>query len=94
MIVIRKPNRDLKWWWVGYQAECNECGQYICDEDSIQFENSEYLFCKPCVDKIYPRQTNTKIEYKEKIVEKPIYINKDGTPVNTSFVPDNKSKFD
>jgi len=75
--------------------ECEECREEnVCEDCIIEFEDAGCFYCKNCVDKAYPRSSETKIEYQEKIVEKPIYVDKDGTPIDTTFNPNNKSKFD
>jgi len=74
---------------------CNECDEEnICEDCIIEFENSNTFYCKKCMDKVYPHTIETKIEYKERIVEKPVYIKEDGTPIDTSFNPNNKTRFD
>ena len=66
----------------------------MCDNCELVFENADVYLCRKCIDKVYPRQTETKIEYQEKIVEKQVIVDKDGTPIDTSFNPLAKSKFD
>lgn len=81
------PNDEGESW------TCDECDEEnICKDCIVEFENSGNCFCKKCVDEVYPRET--KIEYKEKIVEKPVYLNKEGIPLDNSFNPNNKTKFD
>lgn len=74
---------------------CDECGEDVCEDCYIEDLESVSV-CKKCIDEAYPRPQETKIEYQEKIVEKPVkvYVNKDGTPLDTSFNPNNKIKFD
>lgn len=77
--------------------QCEECDEEgICEDCIIEFENANNYFCKPCVNKAYPRPQETKIEYQEKIVEKPVkvYVDKEGNPLDVSFNPYKKSKFD
>jgi hypothetical protein len=84
-----------------YEEEfsCTSCGKGVKEGEYIELPDgddigSNFVFCKKCVDRIYPRKIETKIEYKERVVEKPIYLNKDGVPLNTTFNPFDKSKFD
>jgi YgiT-type zinc finger domain-containing protein len=74
---------------------CDECGEDFDKEEVIEFEHVGDI-CKKCIDKAYPRQSKTQIEYKERIVEKPIikYIKEDGTPLDTKFNPNKKTIFD
>lgn len=74
--------------------ECNEDG--ICEDCIIEFENAGNYYCKSCVEEAYPVKSETKIEYKDRIVEKPvkIYVDKEGVPIDTSFNPNSKTKFD
>lgn len=77
--------------------DCEECSEEgICEDCIIEFESAGNFFCKSCVEEAYPRPKETKIEYQEKIVEKPVkvYVDKEGTPLDVSFKPMNKSKFD
>ena len=72
---------------------CDECEcDHICDDCMTDFENVS--LCKKCLYKKHPQET--KIEYQEKIVEKPVkvYVDKEGIPLDSSFNPLNKSKFD
>lgn len=71
---------------------CEECDESYCDDCCIQFDNTEGIYCKKCIDKKYPREKE--IEYKEKIVEKPVikYVDKDEKEISgLSF---DKSRFD
>lgn len=71
--------------------ECEECEEQYCDDCCVKFDNTEDIYCKKCIDKLYPRES--KIEYKEKIVEKPvvdyIYQEQEGSESSST-----KSKFD
>lgn len=77
---------------------CEECGEDFSDEETIQFKNSELIFCKKCMQKAMPSSIQTKIEYKDRIIEKPIekivYLTQDGTPIDNTFNPNNKTRFD
>lgn len=74
---------------------CDECDEEnICEKCIIQFESSGNNYCKECIDKAYPRKTENKVEYKEKVVEKVVYVDKEGTPLNTTFNPFDKTEFD
>lgn len=72
---------------------CDECYEEICEECIIDFENAGQI-CRKCIDEAYPSRNETKIEYKEKIIEKPIYVDKEGVPIDNKFNPNNKSRFD
>ena len=74
---------------------CDECeDDTICQDCIIEFSNTN--LCKKCIDKEYPRRLETKVEYKDKIVEKEVkvFVDKEGTPIDISFNPQKKSKFD
>ena len=74
--------------------ECSNCEEEKTKEEIIEFDNTDSI-CKKCIDKAYPR--NSKIEYKEKIIEKPIikYIDKRaGKKIENNLNYLNKSKFD
>jgi transposase-like protein len=62
---------------------CDECDEDYSEEDIISFEDADVTICKKCIDRAYPKQSETKIEYIEKIVEKPIirYLNQEGQEV-------------
>ena len=81
---------------------CDECNnENLCADCCIQFDNVG-LVCLDCIkakareQKVKLGEVETKIEYQEKIIEKPVkvFINQDGVPIDTSFNPSNKSKFD
>src|SRR3990167_7695039 len=36
--------------------ECEECEEDCCNDCCIQFDNTGYLICKKCIDKLYPRE--------------------------------------
>lgn len=68
--------------------ECDECSEEeVC-------ENCGSTICMNCLKDIV--KVETKVEYQEKIVEKPVkvYVDKEGVPLDVSFNPNNKSKFD
>lgn len=75
---------------------CDECNDNTICEDCIIKDLDNVSVCKQCVDRAYPR----KADYIEKIVEKPIevekkvYVDKEGMPIDVSFNPFKKSKFD
>jgi formylmethanofuran dehydrogenase subunit E len=71
---------------------CNECGEDAEEGDYIHFEEADVNICRRCIDKKYPQET--KIEYKEKIVEKLVYVDKEGVPIGTQFDLKNKTRFD
>ncbi len=76
------------------EVTCDVCERDLqIAEEFVEFEDVEYVICKRCIDKEYPRES--KVEYKEKIieriVEKPVYLNKDGTPASYA---DRTSRFD
>lgn len=59
---------------------CDNCGnENVQSKDIISFDCGD--ICKECIDKEYPRES--KIEYREKIVEKPIikYVNQQGQEI-------------
>lgn len=83
--------------------ECENCEESYSDKkDVILFDldcdDSEYnvCICKKCIDKKYPREVETEIKYRNNIIEKEvkIFVDKEGIPIDNSFNPDNKSKFD
>lgn len=86
--------RDIRSVGEGEEYTCDECGDEVCDDCMVGFENAQ--ICKQCIDKAYPRKIETKIEYKERIVEKPVkvIVDKEGTPIDTTFNPNNTSRFD
>ncbi len=74
---------------------CDECSEEgLCEKCIHEFENCGSTICMDCLKGLV--KTETKIEYQEKIVEKPVkvFVNQDGVPIDTSFNPSNKSKFD
>lgn len=88
-----------------YEAEdsetytCDECdSEYDKSDDLIFFTEASVSICKKCIDKKYPRQTETVTKVVEKIVEKPIikYVdnqNKEVTMPKSNF-ESTLSKFD
>lgn len=78
---------------------CEECDkENICEDCIVEFENAETYYCIDCVREACPSlfKTETKVEYQDRIVEKEVkvYVDKDGTPIDISFNPAKKSKFD
>lgn len=76
--------------------ECEECGDSNICEECMVMELKNVNICKKCVDKAYHRKIETKIEYKEKIIEKPtkVFVDQNGASIHKSFNPTAKSKFD
>lgn len=86
------------------KLRCQDCGRIVEGEES---DIDEEKTCKECEgyfavlgteDDVYeePSKIETEIEYPKKIIEKPIkvYVDKDGVPLDSSFNPLDKSKFD
>ena len=78
---------------------CDECDEEpFCKDCIVLFEEANCSYCNSCTDKA--RGSNPKVETKivekivERIVEKPIYLTKEGIPIDTSFNPNQKTKFD
>lgn len=72
---------------------CDECDDdYVCSDCLHEFNCGN--ICMNCLKDIV--KTETKIEYKDKIVEKEVkvYVDKEGIPINTSYNPNVKSRFD
>jgi hypothetical protein len=75
--------------------ECDECGDdELCEGCVHEFENAGVTICNDCLKGLI--KVETKIEYQDKIVEKEIvkYVDKEGTPIDTTYNPNNKTKFD
>lgn len=53
---------------------CEECGEYVCEECIIEFDEVDNI-CKKCIDKFYPRSSRieykTRVEYKTKTIKEP-----------------------
>ena len=75
---------------------CYECGREVGKGEYVYFEEEGFVLCKKCIDKVYPRKSETKIEYKDKVVEKPIikYVDSKGKVVEPEFYFNEKSRFD
>jgi len=73
---------------------CDECGDDNICKDCIcsKFENVN--ICRKCLEKESPSKTEVKVEYKDKIVERIVYVDKEGVPIDAKFNPINKSRFD
>jgi predicted nucleic acid-binding Zn ribbon protein len=74
---------------------CDECNEEdLCEDCTQEFENAGVTLCNNCLKDIV--KTETKIEYQDRIVEKEVlkYVDKDGTPIDTSYNPNKKSRFD
>lgn len=68
------------------ELECEECGNTPSKKDLIFFKEQEIYICKKCIDKAYPRDSKVTIEYKDRIIEKPIikYLNVEGNEITKS----------
>ena len=72
---------------------CLECNNVnVCEDCIVKFDEAGCYYCKSCVDKAYPRES--KVEYKEKIVEKPVFVDREGNRLDITYRLDNKTKFD
>jgi hypothetical protein len=67
-------------------VECECCGEEFKEEELIEFEDAGVNICKKCINKAYPRINETKVEYKEKIVEVPIYIDRNGNKEESNSI--------
>lgn len=47
--------------------ECNQCGNNICPDCNVHFDEAEVDICKYCIDLAYPKEE--KIVYKDRIIE-------------------------
>ena len=74
------------------EFSCDECEEDVRGSEIVEFNCAN--ICKGCIDKFYPREKEVKIEYKEKIVEKPVLVDKEGNPRSYSINIENKTKFD
>lgn len=80
---------------VAGEYECDECDEVVCRE-CIIMELENVTICKKCVDKAYPRKIENKVEYKDRIIEKEVkvFVDKDGTPINSGQDVFGKTEFD
>lgn len=70
--------------------ECVECGDNCCDDCCVQFDESDNIYCKDCIDEAYPREK----EVVEKIVEKKVYKEREKEEEIKPIFTKGKTKFD
>lgn len=72
---------------------CDECDKEYSEDNLFYFSNSDMNYCEKCISSRCSKLINSgaRIEYVEKIVEKPIYItsNNDNKEINKKGVFDN-----